>query len=217
MTIACFWLEPTERVSRALRRYTYSSEKPCPNHATGHWSVAVPFDEAPARWSLRADGDRIRRYVDDQSELAPAHDDARWPTTCPHCDYRFVEDDAWSFDIDLIYRRADTGEHVHLRDAPAGAMWDAFWMADFAEGPDGICLAVQTPGGPWQVDGPANNCSDPEGFKAGKHKCWTRVGDPRNPPSLSVGKMPGLATCAAGAGSIQAGAYHGFLSRGMLT
>lgn len=112
-----------------------------------------------------------------------------------------------------IYRRSDTGELLTLREAPAGAMWDATWYDDRAEytGADGITLVVRTPGGEWMVDSRASNCTLPNDDV---HKCWVRHGDPRKPETLHVDKN-GL-TCAAGAGSIQCGSYHGFLHNGEL-
>jgi hypothetical protein len=52
----------------------------------------------------------------------------------------------------------------------------------------------------------ASNCTLP-GDK--KHHCWIRHGEV---PNLTVDKAG--VTCAAGAGSIQAGDYHGFLRNG---
>lgn len=78
---------------------------------------------------------------------------------------------------------------------------------------DGRHLQVQLPNGiAWDVDGRANNCGLPDDTT---HRCWVRVGDPEHPETLHVSKDG--ETCAAGAGSIAAGDYHGFLSRGVLT
>lgn len=71
-------------------------------------------------------------------------------------------------------------------------------------------LYVVLPNGiTWDVDGRANNCT----MKADRlHRCWVRTGEP---PNVTVGKN-GF-TCSAGAGSIQAGDYHGFLKNGELS
>jgi hypothetical protein len=129
-----------------------------------------------------------------------------------------------------LYRRSDTGELVTLGDAPVGAMWDAHWMAhgDVRTGPDGITLAIRTPGGDWLVDSEASNCTrtqwgpkEIDGKMYDKvwlgrtHYCWVRHGDPRQPETLHVDKNGN--TCSAGAGSIQCGKYHGFLHHGELT
>lgn len=217
MPTACFWLEPTDRVRRALRRYASSTDpqRKCPGpasyHNGWHWldgDVAAVFREEGGRRfleSAEAHGDW------------PPRDDPRWPVVCDGCGALFESWDEFQQWHELLYRRADTGGITTLRDAPAGAMWNAWWLPEHWRGPDGVALMVRTPGGDWHVDGEASNCTDKDGFRAGSHRCWTRVGDPRNPPSLSVGKLGGLPTCAAGAGSIQAGSYHGFLTSGVLT
>jgi len=113
-----------------------------------------------------------------------------------------------------LYRRSDTGDLMTLRDAPVGAMWDATWYDDDPAytGADGITLVVRTPGGSWNVDGEASNCTR-KGDRS--HKCWVRHGDPRKPETLHVDKNGN--TCSAGAGSILCGNYHGFLHHGELT
>lgn len=82
-------------------------------------------------------------------------------------------------------------------------MLDAFWHA--RKGPDGIALVVVLPPAKedtrsnwWHVDGPSRNNGEPG-------PGWTRTGDPRNPPSLSVSP------------SILTDGYHGFLTAGVLT
>jgi hypothetical protein len=97
--------------------------------------------------------------------------------------------------------------------APPGASWDAWWYPhnDLWRGPDGIALMVRLPNGrDWSVDGAASNCTR----KGEPHKCWIRHGDPRR-ADVTVDKQGD--TCAAGAGSIQADDYHGFLRAGVLT
>ena len=91
-------------------------------------------------------------------------------------------------------------------------MYFATWF-DFLPkeqlGPDGKYLIVKLPNGSiWTVDGRASNCTMSEDTK---HKCWVRHGVP---PNITVDKN-GL-TCAAGAGSILAGGWHGFLRNGEL-
>ena len=110
-----------------------------------------------------------------------------------------------------IYKRTDTGEEMTWRDAPIGAMMYADWMDDCPEylGPDGKCLIVKTPGGEWYVDSRASNCTRKDDKI---HRCWVRHG---TPPNITVDKNGN--TCAAGAGSIMMGKYHGFLRNGELT
>jgi hypothetical protein len=75
---------------------------------------------------------------------------------------------------------------------------------------DGRHLHAVLPNGhPWDIDSRASNCTLPEDTV---HRCWVRTGDP---PAITVGK--GGNTCGAGAGSISAGDYHGFLTDGAFT
>lgn len=113
-----------------------------------------------------------------------------------------------------VFRRSDTGEEIigPLINAAPGAMWYADWMLEVDDnwnyaGPDGHCLVVRCPNGSdWMIDGRASNCTLPNDKN---HKCWVRHG---TPPNITVDKN-GL-TCSAGAGSIMAGDYHGFLRNG---
>jgi len=211
MGVPVFWIEPTDRVRRRLRRFRFSNTGPesvCPAPFGSHNAYA-PFSEGKARreddcWSF-----------DDDHEI-PAHDDARWPTKCDGCPYMFRPEDEWQLFHDLIYARTDNGETMTLRDCPVGAMWDATWYP--WKGPDGISLMVAVPpeGGPghdtWSVDSRASNCTMPNDDV---HRCWVRHGDPRKDPrSVHVDKNGH--TCAAGAGSIQTRRWHGFLDHGEL-
>jgi hypothetical protein len=209
-----YWLEATDEVAIGLRRYRSGEGSDC---ASGYHSALVYTGTAPARWRDTDHG----RVLDGQP--AAARDDPRWPTACDQgCGYRFVDDDHRQDWQELLYRRADTGELVTLRtqqadrDAPTpagpGACWDAWWMSVGWRGPDGIALMVRLPNGrDWSVDGRASNCTMPDDRV---HKCWVRHGDPRA-CNLTVDKAG--YTCAAGAGSIQADDYHGFLQNGILT
>jgi hypothetical protein len=117
------------------------------------------------------------------------------------------------------WKRADgTGEPFRMGWAPVGAMWFADWyMNDETPSRSRFHwdnqftppLIVSTPGGDWDVDSRANNCTLPNDRL---HRCWCRHGEP---PNITVDKN-GL-TCAAGAGSILCGSYHGFLRDGFLT
>lgn len=134
-------------------------------------------------------------------------DDPRWPTHCA-CGYEFKLTDR-QYHYRSLYRRTDNGEECTLSDAPVGAMWFAPWMSDVFKGPDGNALYVMTPGGEWLIDGRASNCTMPDDWT---HRCWCRHGEA---PNITVDKNGH--TCAAGAGSIIAGSYHGFLQNGYLT
>ncbi len=204
--LKCFLLEPTDRVMRALRRYTSSDDNPCP--LPGRWGhdAQVRIEDGPLLVS--EDGPRPTWRTEPPDWL---HEDARWPTHC-ECGYKFQEDDPWQLFWEPIYTRKDTGEEMLLRDAPAGAMWYAPWLADIWAGPDGKCLMVRLPERhDWTVDGPAANCTMPDDAGQQRHHCWVRHG---TPPQITVDKNG--QTCNAGAGSIATGTWHGFLRNGYL-
>jgi len=122
-----------------------------------------------------------------------------------------------------FWQRLDSGEiKRRISDFGVGAMWFATWyrreptpageVARFGWDWDNqyeAPLFVRTPGGDWNIDSRANNCT----LKNDRlHRCWIRHGVPPNVTVDKAGK-----TCSAGAGSIQAGTYHGFLKNGQLT
>lgn len=137
---------------------------------------------------------------------------ARW-----HSPERETTDTRWDV------RRIDTGEviaeHVWSLSSvrvPGAMYWQGVSSAAadehrpgssiFASGPQ---LEVVLPDlTPWNIDGRANNCTLPADFE---HRCWVRHGEP---PAVTVDKAG--VTCAAGAGSIDSGTWHGFLRNGAL-
>lgn len=210
MPVKCFFLEPTEKVARFLRRYTSSHSNQNEQYkcsVNGYHDTWTPIENG-----VEGDGITIDNYKVDQ----------RWPKTCLHCGYEFTneERDNWQLFSDRIYRRIDNGEEMTLRKAPDGAMWYADWMIhgralDHPDrtyiGPDGHCLVVRVVGGhDWMVDAQASNCTLPDDKV---HKCWCRSGDPMT-GVVTVNKS--CASCSAGAGSIQTSTWHGFLRDGML-
>lgn len=213
MATRCFWLEPTDTVRRWLRRYTsnHSGKWTC---ADGWHEAFLLFGDAPAIWEDSEFGTRKRRVVRNTESDRPIDDDMRWPVKCDKCDFRFAPNEVRQFFYALLYKRADTGEVLPLRDAPPGAMWDAWWLHDLRGGylpgntPDGRVIMVKCPNGhDWCIDSRASNCTLPND---NDHHCWIRHGEP---PDLVVDKSGGP-TCSAGAGSIMAGDYHGFLGIG---
>jgi hypothetical protein len=112
-----------------------------------------------------------------------------------------------------IFRRADTGEEMTLDEAPAGAMWYGDWYGKTIWTPQlEWVLIVKLPNGfHWVIDSQASNCTIPEDRQQKKHHCWIIEG---TIPDITVSKNG--TTCGAGAGSIQAGNYHGFLRNGYL-
>lgn len=143
-----------------------------------------------------------------------AADDALYPAQCA-CGYQFAPGDHKSRGMRRVFVRQDTGEEVILGQAPIGACWDADWYREDVKsprtGPDGRYLIVKTPGGDWAIDSRASNCTRKDD---NTHRCWVRHGKPED-GTLNVDKNGD--TCAAGAGSIMCGSYHGFLRNGFLT
>lgn len=215
---AVFWMIPTAMVEHRLRRYVFSqTDRPCP--VNGYHNASVYIGDSPATF------EHPELHLRAHLGMLPAtpHDDPRWPTHCAHCDYVFTDDDQWQDFQDLIYMRAvephdeylirTHTDSPHRALAPAGAMWDSWWMP-YARGDDDICLTVMLPNGrTWMVDSRASNCTLPDDTV---HKCWVRHGDPRTAPGTLHVDKDGV-TCSAGGGSIQAGDYHGFLHNGQLT
>lgn len=116
-----------------------------------------------------------------------------------------------------IYRREDTGEEIiTLRDHPGAVFEDeeGAWDSSARKrvfGPDGKSINIVLPNGRiWAIDSRASNCDMKEDHV---HKCWVRHGDGRG-GNIHVDKEGH--TCNAGAGSILAGDYHGFLHHGYL-
>lgn len=189
--IKCFLLETTDRIKRELRRYV-SYETHCPV-GPFHYHNISNFLDIVEETNKEQDWD---------------HNDPRWPKECA-CGYQFQENDPWQLFTSHLYKRSDTGEEFTLRDAPPGAIWHARWLDDVYKGPDGKVYAVKLPNGrTWTIDSRASNCTLPQDDE---HKCWVRHG---SPPNFTIDKNGH--TCNAGAGSIVAGDWHGFLIDGEL-
>lgn len=136
--------------------------------------------------------------------------DHRWPVKCDHCGAGVPVDATRQ-----VFRR-------RLYDTPSGELEPGclFWATWFNndkggcvwhdQGCDGKHLMAVLPNGQkWDIDGKASNCTKPNDRV---HRCWVRHGEV---PIITVDKNGN--TCAAGAGSIQAGDYHGFLQGGNFT
>ena len=193
-----FYLHPLDKSELALRRY---ASKACPlmSGSYSYHNAQVPIGEGTLHQTC--------------GDLHP-HDDPRWPTQCD-CGYTFEEKDDWQLFSRRLYRRSDNGQETTIHDAPVGACWNDDYKTetrtypDFYIGEDGRCLVLKTPGGSWYIDSRASNCTLPDDKT---HKCWIRHGSPEIPGSLHVDKNGH--TCAAGAGSIISGSFHGFCHHG---
>lgn len=211
--VRCFLLEQTSRVNRYLRRFTYHKDAPCESAEgeSGHdsWELLDQVenpahgldDEEKQELAQEADENNnlelLRKFV--RGDLWP-HDDGRWPETCQLCGYPFGPSDEWQLHQKDVWvpanpsRAPDGLEETELRNAPPGAMWDAYWMPH-SGGEDGRCLVVKTPDEfDWVIDGPATNNQGEPG--------WERQGDP---PRITV--RPSIGTPD----------YHGFLIDGEFT
>lgn len=115
-----------------------------------------------------------------------------------------------------------TDETLESWELPFGACYDANpglgGGRRYPSGDDGcaiVCVVPRTtPADPakkghWFIDGRASNCTLPNDAE---HRCWVRHGTVGE--ALHVDKNG--KTCAAGAGSIQYAAWHGFLHHGVL-
>lgn len=218
-------MEQTGEVAITLRRYVHGvspGEAPDDRHrpckAQEPWTSGYRpgcdassdvIERRPVK--LRDDG------VLEAQEPVPRDHDA-WPAVCAHCGVPFDPDDVWQTNQDVVYRVVEVvpgaavqpGDEYTWRTAPPGAMVWAHWAPEWRQGFDGRSLLVKLPNGlEWSVDSEANNCTR-KGDRT--HRCWVREGEP---PNVTVGKSG--ETCAAGAGSILSGNYHGFLRDGVLT
>ena len=210
----------------SLRRFRSADDEvgKCPRTG-GYHNAEIPIEDLPE--TKNAQG-----FIEAVSPDKYAGD-PRWPKVC-ECGYVFslVDDrDNWQVFRESIYRRTDTGEEMTLRNAPAGAIWNAWWLMDHRGGVNGQHLICRLPGGhDWDIDGRASNCDSPcancgkpyhacqckypNGYRdARPHQCWVRHG---TPPNLTVDKGAPGESCHAGAGSIIVPGWHGFLRNGAL-
>lgn len=187
MEYTCFWIEPTTRERRWLRRFSSGTHCPLINDIYSIHQAVVPLPDGEALFDANG------YHHLDPPEHHPPHDDPRWPRTCS-CGYVFTSDDTFQHFSRLIYVRPDTGSEMTLDDAPPGAMWDAWWYYETTT--DGLRLMVKTPAGDWYIDGPE---------QGGGH--WTRTG---TPPRITVRPSIGFPDDRGG------WRYHAFLTDGVL-
>ena len=208
MGVKCFMAHETGRFRTRLRRFTFSSKSDCAGRK--NWGHDASSDLIGV-----VEGIKTSDGYWDLSALEKAHmppkDDPRWPTKCEACDYVFQPGDEWQLFADQIMV-GDDGKEYSKRHPVPGMMWYADWYGDYWKGPDGHTLIAVCPDGhEWIIDGQARNCTmkDDTGPFDQHHRCWVRHGVP---PNITVDKNG--RTCAAGAGSIDTGKWHGFLRNG---
>ncbi len=212
--VKIFWIEPTDRERRWLRRFSFASKTPCTGgNQYGCEATMVELGEFDIQYTKEG-------WIASEDRSMP-HSDPRWPTTCKSCGRTFEEKDEWQVHAKQLYVRVDTGERYTLRDAPVGACWDAWWVhagdrdskegCGWGIGADHRSLVVKCPDGwEWHIDNRCANCDSPED---NAHHCWVRHGKPED-GTLHVDKNGN--SCRAGAGSIQTPSWHGFLHNGVL-
>lgn len=215
MRIKCFLVEPVAKIRVWARRYSKGIPNCCPKYP-GEYSyhnAKTLIGDFDCPLSPEGEYEQWDQFVE---SLRPPLGDPRWPAQC-ECGATFENSDsierAGQMFVWRLHKRSDNGELVSLHDAPTGAMWRAWWMKhegrfwdwdNQTEAP----LMCKTPGGEWNIDGRASNCTMPNDRL---HRCWVRHG---TPPTITVDKNG--ATCQAGAGSIAQRNWHGFLRNGEL-
>jgi hypothetical protein len=218
MPVKTFMIEPTEKVFVYLRRYHSNNLKggdKCPvsdSPYSYHDAMRKVGDEFAVFETTDFNGHprsvRVDPYLEKYKAQYP-HGHPAWPTKCDACFYQFSDDDEWQIFTEQMWTLPN-GELTTVKRPPDGAMYFAWWEKDnprFA--PTGPLYVICPGGAPWNIDGRASNCTMPND---NEHRCWIRHGEP---PVITVDKNGN--TCNAGAGSIQAGDYHGFLQNGLFT
>jgi hypothetical protein len=204
--IPCFVVEPTSQYEVYLRRYAVTSTPHCPLNNSYH--EAQIFLCRCEQVDLMSYDPSTRQHS--TGDYYP-HNHSQWPVRCA-CGYEFKPWDEWQYAPRQVYIRPDTNQRGILKNFPPGALWRMPWLEESGSpytGADGQSWSVRLPGGnDWMIDARASNCTLP---RDDVHKCWCRHG---TAPLFTVDKVGN--TCAAGAGSIVAGSYHGFLRDGVL-
>ena len=141
-----------------------------------------------------------------QPEDYPA---TRWPAKCDHCDAIVPPEARRQVFPKRLYDTAsgdpepgDLYFDDYLHSIEDGVVRCVYW--DNCTSAHLYCVLPN--GRIWDIDSRANNCTQPD---ERTHRCWVRHGDP---PNVHVDKAGH--TCAAGAGSIMAGDFHGHLHGG---
>lgn len=181
--IPCFWARPTglDKVYRRRFASPRPGEPPC--HRLGYHNALLEV-------GLAESGGPCRPATEDEKALPG------WPAVCP-CGYAFRPEDHWQVFVDTLLE-GPGGLRFAKRDAPAGAMWAADWLAGTSlVNPklDRPPVCVKLPGGhEFVVDSKSSDGS-----------FWSVTGEP---PRLTV--SPSIHVRAP------APAWHGWLREGVL-
>lgn len=204
--VLCYWAERTGRAQIQLRKFMFGltsatshpddTHRFCPKRENEYGClgkkltdifVVANFKESDYGLTLHQPEEDFSNHFD-------------WPIRCDYCSGVFPESAMKSVDSLLEYKRLDTDEmyitNGNFDKNDAGMLYDGWWL-HFGEEKreDGISLVAVTPNGHhWHIDGPATGGGT-----------WTRVGDPKQPETLTVSP------------SIIISDYHGFLQNGRFT
>jgi hypothetical protein len=207
-TIRCFIIKP---VGEGYESIITTEDGDCVGGFKYHRTEKII-----ARFQLESDNTYPKGWIDIDERLTKV------PTYCSRCDNHEFSEEARnkiSGSKGRVWEREDTGERAdNVNDFGPGAMWYATWYINeedklywhpgfghYSNPP----LYVRTPGGDWNIDGRATNCTLPDD---NNHRCWPHSGEaPNVTVDLSLGP-----TCHCGGGSIITGDYHGFLRNGYL-
>ena len=161
------------------------------------------------------------KYLADSSKLADwsfaGHPQdyslSEFPQVCSHCGQAFRPEATRQVIYERLYNttsgKPEPGDcfYASWYHDPEDKRLYCPW--DNCDDPRGHLIVILPNGREWDVDSRASNCT----MKGDKlHRCWVKHG---KPPDIHVDKAGH--TCQAGAGSILAGDYHGFLHNGELT
>lgn len=147
------------------------------------------------------------REIPEEYDL-PEKDDPIWQMACKSCSRPLPRDKFnRSLGSRLLYNTAsgqpEPGD-IYVIDYGCAERQKCFYGWTNCDGRHHI--AILPNGSHWDIDSRASNCTKRNDTT---HRCWVKHGVP---PNLHVDKQ-GL-TCQAGAGSIVAGGWHGFLHHG---
>jgi hypothetical protein len=155
MSVKCFFVEPSNRVRRSLRRYeTIDALVRCEVCPGGYHQASEYIGD----FEKGIDGEGVELMSPPVTDYAG---DTRWPqkALCGRA-FNGIDDTFQIFDDRIYIDRATQKEYL-LRDNVPGMMWDAAWMPDRWKGSDGRSLVVVCPNGiQWMIDSVANNCTD---------------------------------------------------------
>jgi hypothetical protein len=195
--IKCFLLAETKIVEKTIQAYGGD----CPKGLGHRCTSVVERGELPVDQKLEID---YRLYPTWPKDV---------PMVCEDCGIDMSSGVVFSLSwgAGRLWSRVDTGEiKRRIQDFGVGAMWRSSWypLTMYWDNATESPLLVCTPGGDWNIDSRCSNCTLKDDRT---HRCWVRHGEP---PNITVDKNG--KTCSAGAGSIQAGSWHGFLRNGFL-